>query len=92
MPPTDRIAEAFLQHAAIDEGARTLGAYDEFVGRMHDADFRHELEGVTRDTANDSDAFLEASKIGKELQAGLLALLHETSPQLAKVVRDYAIF
>lgn len=91
-PPTDRIAQAFLEHAAIDEGARTLGAYDEFVGRMHQEDFREDLEKVTRDTAVDSTAFSEAGQIGKELQAGLLALLYEASPQLAKVVRDYAIF
>jgi hypothetical protein len=91
-PPTDRIARAFLENDASDEGARTLGAYDEFVGRMHQSDFREELEGVTRDTAKTSLAFSAAERIGKELQVGLLALLYETSPQLAKVVRDYAIF
>jgi hypothetical protein len=91
-PPTDRIARAFIENDASDEGARTLGAYDEFVGRMHQSDFREELERVTRDTAKASAAFSEAERIGKELQAGLLALLHEASPHLAKVVRDYAIF
>jgi hypothetical protein len=91
-PPTDRIAQAFLRNAAIDEGARTLGAYDEFVGHMHQENFRQELEEVTRGTATESDAFSETVQIGKELQAGLLSLLYEASPQLAKVVRDYAIF
>ncbi|HEX6687693.1 MAG TPA: hypothetical protein VF085_03400 [Solirubrobacterales bacterium] len=91
-PPTDRIARAFLENDASDEGARTLGAYDEFVGRMHQSDFRQKLESLTRDTAKASAAFAEVEQIGKEIQAGLLALLHEASPQLAKVVRDYAIF
>ena len=92
MPPTDRIAQAFLENDASDEGARTLGAYDEFVGRMNEAGFRQELQGVTRDNAATSDAFSEACRIGKELQAGLLALLHEAPTELPKVVRDYAIF
>ena len=91
-PPTDRIAQAFLENEASDEGARTLGAYDEFVGRMDDVAFRQELQSVTRDNADDSEAFSEVRRIGRELQAGLLALLHETSGELPKVVRDYAIF
>lgn len=91
-PPTDRIAQAFLENDASDEGARALGAYDEFVGQMHQQAFRKELEGLTRDTAKDSEAFCEAERIGKELEAGLLALLYEASPRLAKVTRDYAIF
>ena len=90
--PTDRIAQVFLGHGASDEGARTLGAYDEFVGRMNEPDFREELQGVTRDNADSSDAFSEVGRIGKELQAGLLALLYETSGELPRVVRDYAIF
>jgi hypothetical protein len=90
--PTDRIAQAFLEHGASDEGARALGAYDEFVGRMNEPGFREELQGVTRDSSRSSGAFAEVGRIGKELQAGLLALLHETSGELPKVVRDYAIF
>jgi hypothetical protein len=92
MPPTDRIAAAFLQNEASDEGARTLGAYDEFVGRMNNEAFRRELQEVTRENHHASEAFSEVQRIGKELEAGLLALLYETSGELAKVVRDYAIF
>lgn len=92
MPPTDRIAQAFFQNGATDEGARTLGAYDEFVGRMNESGFRQELQSVTRDTAGGSDAFSEACRIGKELQSGLLALLYEAPTELPKVARDYAIF
>lgn len=92
MPPTDRIARAFLRNDAVDEGARALGAYDEFVGRLHETAFRDALEAVTRETSRDSAEFAKAEEIGKELQGGLLALLYEASPGLAKVVRDYAIF
>jgi len=92
MPPTDRIARAFLDNGAADEGGRALGAYDEFLGRLHDAEFRGALEEVTRESSADSPEFARANEIGKELQGGLLALLYEASPGLAKVVRDYAIF
>jgi hypothetical protein len=92
MPPTDRIAAAFLQNGAKDEGARTLGAYDEFVGWMDDPTFRQALQGVTRENADRAESFSEARRIGREVQAGLLALLYEASRELSKVARDYAIF
>jgi len=91
MPPTDRIAFAFLQHGAVDAGARALGAYDEFLGLMDEEGFREELRNVTRETADDSDAFAEIRRIAPELENGLLALLFETE-SLPKLVRDYAVF
>lgn len=89
--PTDRIAGSFLFHSAIEPGARTFGAYDEFVGRMDDPDFREELGGVVRKNSDNSAAFADVQRIGRELQGGLLALLYETRT-LPQVVRDYAIF
>ena len=89
--PTDRIAESFLVHEAIEPGARMFGAYDEFVGRMDDVEFREELASVVRNNCAGSAAFADAQRLGHELQGGLLALLYETR-ELPKVVRDYAIF
>lgn len=91
MVPTDRIAESFLVHGAIEPGARTFGAYDEFVGRMDDPEFRKELVSVVRNNADASAAFTDVQRLGRELQGGLLALLYETR-ELPQVVRDYAIF
>ena len=91
MPPTDRIASAFLKHGAADAGGRTLGAYDEFLGLLNQADFRGELGAVTRESANDSSAFTEVRRVAADLQKGLLALLFETE-SLPKLVRDYGIF
>jgi hypothetical protein len=91
MPPTDRIAQAFLAHSAADPGGRALGAYDDFVGLLDDEAFRDELQDVTRDTSKESHAFQEAARLGKELERGLLALLFETEP-LAKLARDYVVF
>jgi hypothetical protein len=92
MPPTDRIAQAFLANGATDEGGRALGAYDEFTGRINDREFRQGLQGVSRENADNSAAFSDVRRIGKELQAGLLALLYEPSRELSKVTRDYMIF
>lgn len=91
MPPTDRIAKTFLEHGAVDAGARALGAYDEFLGRLNDESFRRELQEVTRDSADESAAFADVRRLGRDLQAGLLAVLYETD-YLPQVVRDYAIF
>lgn len=91
LPPTDRIAQSFLDHGASDAGARTLGAYDEFVGRMNDEGFREALKKVTRETSGSSPEFTEMQRIGHELEDGLLALLYETR-HLPDVVREYAIF
>ncbi len=57
-----------------------------------DREFRRELQSVSRDTADDSAAFSDVRRIGKELQAGLLALLYEPTRELSKVTRDYMIF
>ena len=91
MPPTDRIAQAFIDHDASDPGARALGAYDEFLGLLDDESFRRELRDVTRTTADESKAFGEVRRLGEDLEAGLLGLLFEAEP-LSKLVRDYAIF
>lgn len=91
MPPTDRIADAFLRHGAVDAGGRALSAYDRFLGLLDDQGFREELREVTRATADESAAFGEVRRIGHELQAGLLALLFETET-LPKLIREYGIF
>jgi hypothetical protein len=89
-PPVDRIARSFMDNGAPDAGARALGAYDEFVGRLHEKDFRDALKGVTREDAS-SPEFVEMQRIGHELEEGLLALLYETR-HLPEVVREYAVF
>jgi hypothetical protein len=91
MPPTDRIAHAFLEHGAAEAGARALGAYDEFLGRLDDESFRQDLREVTRTTADESTAFAEVRRVAHDLEAGLLALLFETQ-ELPRLVREYAIF
>ncbi len=91
MPPTDRLAQSFLDANAHDEGGRTLGAYDEFIGLLDKQTFRHALETLTRDDAGDSKEFAHAHRLGGTIQAGLLALLFETET-LPRLVREYAIF
>jgi len=90
MPPTDRLAGAFLNHDASDGGGRALGAYDDFLGLLDNDAFRADLKAVTRETASGSDAFAEATRLGRELEQGLLALLFETD--LSRLARDYVVF
>lgn len=91
MPPTDRLAQSFLDAGALDEGGRTLGAYDEFIGMLNTKVFRQGLEALTRDDASDSKEFEQAHRLGRTIQSGLLALLFETE-RLPQLVREYAIF
>ena len=91
MPPVDRIAEAFLRHRAADPGGRALGAYDDFLALLDDEPSRAELEALTRSQAGGSEVFAEATRLGKELEHGLLAMLFETD-SLPKLVREFGIF
>lgn len=91
MPPVDRIAEAFLRHGAADPGGRALGAYDDFLALLDDEPSRAELEALTRSQAGGSEVFAKATRLGKELEHGLLAMLFETD-SLPKLVREFGIF
>lgn len=90
VPPTDRIARAFLRHDAADAGGRTLAAYDEFLALLADRDARERLRVVTRETADGSPEFEHVRALGKAFEKGLLALLFETD--LEPLVREVAIF
>jgi hypothetical protein len=91
MPSTDRLARSFLDAGVPDVGGRTLGAYDEFIGRLDEASFRAALESVPREDGDRSDEFLEARRLGRAIQSGLLGLLFETD-LLRSLVREFAIF
>lgn len=92
MPPADRIADAFLSYEMFDPGARTLRAYDEFIGLIDRNDFRDALAGLRREDKDDSEEFRRVRRIGSELQVGLLALLFESTGDLPELVRDYVVF
>ena len=91
LPPTDRLAAAFLAYDAADAGARTFGAYDRFLGLLDDPEARGELERLTRDEAIGSPVFQTARRLGREVQQGLLALLFEREP-LRRLIRQYGVF
>lgn len=88
-PATDRIAHAFLAWDAMDEGVRSLRAYDAVLERLADADTRRRLDALDYEHARDDSLFLELRRLGHELESGLLALLFETP--LRDVVRRYAV-
>ena len=91
MPPTDRVAAAFLRYDAVDAGARALRAYDAFVGLVGDPETRAHLHGLSREAAQDDPVFRRARGYGDQLESGLLALLFEREP-LGRLVREYGVF
>lgn len=91
VPPLDRIADAFVDHQALDPGVRALTAYDEFLSILDDSEQRHELSGLGVLEGRESSLFTRVAELGKEFEAGLLALLFD-DPELRRWVRDYLIF
>lgn len=88
-PPTDRLAQAFLDHGAPDAGIRALSAYDRWVGLLGDDEARAQLATLSEADARADPVFREARRHAAELQGGLLALLFETP--LRDVVREYGV-
>jgi hypothetical protein len=89
-PSLDRIAAAFIELDAVDAGVRAVAAYDRFLGLIADPAVRAELAAVTRSSAAGSGAFAEGRRLGREIEAGLQALLFET--RIEPLVREYGIF
>lgn len=89
--PLDRLASCFLRHGRADSGARTMLAYDEFLGILDEDGSRAELEALSHEQRNSSSVFLRAKRLGEDMQERLLSLMFET-PDLYAMVREYAIF
>jgi hypothetical protein len=89
-PPTDRLAAAFLAEGMVDEGARTLAAYDKWVGLLQNELCRKELLELTEATRESSRLFQQITGLGRQLDRGLLALLFDT--QLGGITRNFGIF
>jgi len=89
-PATDRLAYAFLNWEVPDPGARFFDAYDRWIGLLNDEEIRLALKAVTPENADESVAFREVQRIGRDLERGLLALLFDTD--LEPISRQYGIF
>jgi hypothetical protein len=90
MPPTDRVADAFLRYGAIDRGADALVAYDRFLALIDDDEVRAELQALEgRVAADASPAWREVAELGATIEQALLALLFET--ELGPVTQRYAV-
>jgi hypothetical protein len=73
VPPLDRIADAFVDHGAVDPGIRALNAYDEFLAILDDTEKRNELSELGLAEGRESSLFARIAELGKEFEAGLLA-------------------
>ena len=90
-PPLDRLADAFRDHDLVDAGARTLLAYDEFLGILNDSKKRSALDGLELADSTQSALFARIAELGEEFESGLLTLLFD-DPELHRWVREYLIF
>ncbi len=89
-PPTDRLAAAFVALGMSDEGARTIAAYDRWIGILEDEASRDHLLKLTEATRNESALFGEIRALGRQLDRGLLALLFDSD--LGPITRNYVVF
>ncbi len=91
MPPTDRVADAFLRYDALDAGAEALAAYDAVVALLDDDDARAELRALPdRAAADASPRWRQLAELGATIERRLLSLLFETG--LRPVTQQYAVF
>jgi hypothetical protein len=90
MPPTDRVADAFLRYDAVQAGADALAAYDAFIALIDDDAARAELAALDgRAVAGASPRWREVAELGGTIERALLALLFET--ELGPITRRYAV-
>lgn len=91
MPPSDRVADAFLRYGAAEDGAATLAAYDAFVALLDDPGVREELAALdSRMAADASGRWREIAALGATIEQGLLRLLF--GPGLGPTTQRYGIF
>jgi Putative nucleotidyltransferase DUF294 len=91
MPPSDRVADAFLRYGAAAEGAEALAAYDAFLALIGDDGARAELRAIEHRAAADaSPRWREVAELGTTIERSLLKLLFET--ELGPVTQRYVIF
>ncbi len=90
MPPSDRLASAFLHYNALDGGAAVMVAYDQVLELLDDVSVRDELESITSASeAASSRHFDSIARLGVAIDHALLGLLF--GPPLARWTRDFAI-
>jgi len=90
LPPTDRVADAFLHCGTTDQGAETLAAYDAFLALLDDDAVRAELSAIDgRAAADASPRWREVAVLGGTIERALLALLFET--ELGPVTQRYVV-
>lgn len=91
LPPTDRVADAFLRYGDLVGGNSVFGAYDRVLTLIGDEQVRAELHAIDgRAAADASPRFREIAQLGAAIDRGLLGLLF--GQELRAVTQDYAIF
>ncbi len=102
-PPLENLARVYLRlasaapdqpsRAQIESGAReALGAYDQFIGLLDDANKRKSLEALKPEDLNAAHAFAEARAISRQFRDALTKLFFSSDDRLTKLVMKYGVF
>jgi hypothetical protein len=89
LPPTDRVADAFLHYGDLEHGSQVFDAYDKFIRLIDDPGERDLLDSLEPAEARSSEPFQIAAQLGAEIDAGLLGLLF--GPALTRWTKEYAV-
>jgi hypothetical protein len=90
VPPSDRLADAFLRYGKIDVGARALSAYDRFIELLNDTHFREALDSLPKAGASESEEFQTVRSLGHQFEESLIDLLFGT--ELRPWAQRYGMF
>jgi hypothetical protein len=83
------VAAAFLEYGLIDDGARALQAYSDFLRILDSQDDRRELDAMNRDSRRESELWERVQVSGRHLHDSITALLFDS--QLGPTTREYAV-
>jgi hypothetical protein len=87
--PANRVAAAFLDYDLVDDGARALQAYSNFLRILDNPDDRAELEAMGRDARQGSELWERVQRSGRLFHDSITALLFDSA--LGSTTREYAV-
>ena len=91
MSPMDLLCRALHEHGDLAAARKVIGAYDEFLSTLDDADKRAELKELDASTAVTNSLFLKMRDLSHEYSEGLEELFFD-SEGFKSLTRKYGVF
>jgi len=91
--PLELLARVARQPNVKPETARRIfSAYDTFIGKLSDPDFRHRLDSVDFDNAADDEAYESVRGPSHDFRMGVNDLFFDEHAKLSKLIRKFGVF